>query len=149
MESNEIRIETPEPDLLLEETYGSQQALEFFANVQNVLENEVVNPANGHLATTSSKDAGEWGVAASIWPINAAHYSWFQDGQLFYPRPNGATSISREELIIDGKDCGRESLEDALRSESCEVMIASKNFLVVPATLDEELKQEMKRSFLV
>ena len=43
---------------------------------------------------------------------------------------------------MDVKDYGRDSLEDALRAESCEVMLArSENFLVVPTgLLDEKLR---------
>ena len=50
---------------------------------------------------------------------------------------------------MDVKDCGRDSLEDALRAESCEVMLASEEFLVVPAGLDEKLSEALKGSFLV
>jgi hypothetical protein len=151
LKPNEIRMEKPTPDLLSEETYGSAQALEFFQNVQQVLEKDAVNPTNGHLATSSAKDAGEWGVAGSIWPVNGSHYAWFQDGGLFYPRPNGVSStlVQRADLIVDGKDCGKESLEDALRSDSCEVMVASDQFLVVPAGMDEKLREALKGSFLV
>ena len=145
-------MERPAPDLLSEGTYDSPQALELFQNLQTVLEKEAVNPSNGHMATASAKDAGAWGVAGSIWPVNGAHYAWLQDGGLFYPRPNGngaTNSIRRDDLIVDGKDCGRDSLEDALRSESCEVMVASKEYLVVPAGLDEKLREALKGSFLV
>lgn len=145
----EIRMERPKPDLLSEETYGSAQALDFFQNVQQVLEKDAVNPTNGHLATSSAKDATEWGVAGSIWPVNGSHYAWFQDGGLFYPRPNNSAVVAREDLIVDGKDCGKESLEDALRSDSCEVMVASEQFLVVPASLDEKLREALQGSFLV
>ncbi len=148
---NDIRMENfGKSDLLKEGTYESPQALKVFESIQDVLENEVVNPANGHLATSSAKDAGEWGVAASIWPLNGAHYAWFQDGGLFYPRPNtDASVIKRDDIIVDGKDCGKESLEDALRSDWCEVMLSSNDVLVVPASLDGELREALKGSFLV
>jgi len=146
---NEIRMERPKTDLLSEGTYGSTQALDLFQGVQRVLEKDAVNPTNGHLATSSAKDAGEWGVAGSIWPVNGSHYAWFQDGGLFYPRPNNSAIVARKDLIVDGKDCGKESLEDALRSDSCEVMVASEQFLVVPASMDDRLREALQGSFLV
>eukprot|EP00551_Chaetoceros_affinis_P010055 CAMPEP_0203671448 /NCGR_PEP_ID=MMETSP0090-20130426/7237_1 /ASSEMBLY_ACC=CAM_ASM_001088 /TAXON_ID=426623 /ORGANISM="Chaetoceros affinis, Strain CCMP159" /LENGTH=267 /DNA_ID=CAMNT_0050536525 /DNA_START=136 /DNA_END=939 /DNA_ORIENTATION=- len=154
--SNNMNIETQHltPDLLTEGTYGDEStaALELFKNLQEVLKDDMVNPSNGHLATSSVNDAAEWGMPASIWPVDGAHYAWFQDKELFYPRPSGsvsATSITRNDLIVDGKDCGKESLEDALRAPSCEVMVASAKFLVVPAGLDEKLRDSLKSSFLV
>lgn len=146
-----IQLKAFNSDLLSEETYNSPQALDLFQKVEKILEDEVINPSNGHLGTTNVVDAQQWGIAGSIWPIQGAHYSWFQDGGLFYPRPSNynVNSISRDDLIVDGKDCGRESLEDALLSESCEVMVSSKQFLVVPAELDEKLRDALKTSFLV
>lgn len=177
LKPKQIQTERLTPDLLLEGTYGNDNnnALEFFQTLQNVLQNEVINPSNGHLATSSKTDAEEWGVAGSIWPMNSnyntdsngssnsngfggevgrdrgAHYAWFNDKQLFYPRPSTNTNaiLSRENIIIDGKDCGKESLEDALRAESCEVLIASEEFLVVPASMDSVLRDALKNSFLV
>ena len=146
-----IQTEGSKSDLLSKDTYNSPQALELFERVQTILEKEVVNPSNGHLATSSSQVAGEWGVPGSIWPVKGAHYAWFHDGGMFYPRPSSydVGSMSRDDLIVDGKDCGRDSLEDALRAESCEVMFASEEFLVVPAGLDEKLREALKGSFLV
>jgi len=143
-----IRSEKFNADLLDLDTYGTKEAVEYFQSVESILGKEVVKPSNGHLMTTSAKDASKWGTAASIWPIKGAHYAWFQDGGIFYPRDN-ASNIVREDFIIDGKDCGRESLEDALRTKGCEVMVTADNFLVVPASLDEELRDALRSSFLV
>ena len=155
LQNDEIRTETmgrETSDLLVEGTYDSPDALPFFQSIQNILENETVNPSNGHLTTSSAIDAGKWGVAASIWPRNGAHYAWFQDGGLFYPRSissNGGSVVQREDIIVDGKDCGKESLEDALRSESCEVLLATDEVLVVPAAMDQQLREALEGSFLV
>lgn len=143
-----IRSEKFNADLLDLDTYGTKEAVEYFQSVESILGKEVVKPSNGHLMTTSSKDASKWGTAASIWPMEGAHYAWFQDGGIFYPRDN-ASSIVREDFIIDGKDCGRESLEDALRTNGCEVMVTADNFLVVPASLDDKLREALKGAFLV
>lgn len=144
----QISIRKETPDLLLPGTYNDEGALVWFEELESILDSEKVKPSNGHLATASIQDASQWGTAVSIWPKNNAHYAWFEDEGLFYPR---RSSISRSDIIIDGKDCGKHSLEDALQSESCEVMVASPNdsFLVVPASLDEKLREGLKNSFLI
>lgn len=144
-----IHLESPTPDLLSLNTYNDPQALNFFEDLEKILDAESVKPSVGHLATSSSRDAAQWGEAASIWPIKGAHYAWFQDCGLFYPRSSSSSSFSRDDLIIDGKDCGKESLEDALLSESGEVLIATDSFLVVPSAFDEELREMLRGSFLV
>lgn len=155
LHQNEIRYETmgsETSDLLLDGTYtDSTDALPFFQTLQTTLEKETVNPANGHLTTSSSEEAGKWGVAASVWPVNGAHYAWFQDQGLFYPRSSSTINrdIQREDIIVDGKDCGKDSLEDALRAESCEVLLATDGVLVVPAVMDQQLRDALKSSFLV
>eukprot|EP00594_Rhizosolenia_setigera_P015457 CAMPEP_0178957704 /NCGR_PEP_ID=MMETSP0789-20121207/11095_1 /TAXON_ID=3005 /ORGANISM="Rhizosolenia setigera, Strain CCMP 1694" /LENGTH=327 /DNA_ID=CAMNT_0020640049 /DNA_START=20 /DNA_END=1003 /DNA_ORIENTATION=+ len=157
-------IHSQEPfDLLQEDTYGSKEALAFFQNVEETLKDEKVKPSNGHLAVTSSKTALEWGdTAVSIWPLvvntekndkkiddrdNGVHFAWFQDKKLFYPR--SAASISRGEMIIDGVDCGKENLEDALRVENCEILFSANTFLAVPAKFDQDLRNALKSSFIM
>jgi len=147
-EQAQASIRKEVPDLLSPETYDSPAALSFFRDLESTLVNEPVKPSNGHLATTSILDASKWGTAVSIWPMSGAHYAWFQDEGVFYPRRG---PISRSQIIVDGKDCGKESLEDALRSTSCEVMVflPSDDFLAVPASMDEELRKAMKEAFIV
>lgn len=157
-------IHSQEPfDLLQEDTYGSKEALAFFQNVEDTLKDEKVKPSNGHLAVTSSKNALEWGnTAVSIWPLvvnteknnekiddrdNGVHFAWFQDKKLFYPR--SVSTISRGEMIIDGVDCGKENLEDALRVENCEILFSANTFLAVPAKFDQDLRNALKSSFIM
>lgn len=158
-------ILTEEPDLLSLETYGSPEALQFFQDLDVMLSGEPVRPSNGHLATTSIRDAEFWGAtAASIWPMmvmaadpvtatststdDAAHYAWFQDGGLFYPR-TASRSLDRNSVIVDGRDCGKDSLEDALLGDSCEILVATNAFLAVPVSMEKELREGLKKSFLV
>jgi len=146
-EEAEISIRNEEPDLLSPETYGPE-ALPFFRDLESLLQDDAVKPSNGHLATTSAKDAAAWGTAASIWPMGpAAHYAWFQDGGLFYPR--ATSSLDRKSIVVDGRDCGRDSLEDALRSDSWEVLVATPTFLAVPVSKENELREVFRNSFLM
>jgi hypothetical protein len=143
---NSIHYETSEKDLLEIETYGTKEALEYLQTLEMVMEKDVVKPSIGDLATSSITEANKWGAAASIWPIKGSHYAWFQDKELFYPR---SKRISRDELIVDGKDCGKDSLEDALRANNCEIMISAEGYLVVPVSFDSDLRDALKSSFIV
>ena len=141
-----IRME--EPDLLSVDTYGTPAALQFFKDLEVTMSQEAVRPSNGHLTTASIEDASAWGkTVASIWPMGPAHYAWFQDGGLFYPRRG--SSADRNSIIVDGRDCGKDSLEDALLGDSWEIMVATKSFLAVPVSMEKDLRDELQKSFLV
>ena len=101
----------------------------------------------GHLATTCPKAAGEWGIAASIWPIgeDGVHFAWFADGGLFWPRPEGAS----QDVIVDGRDCGQMSLEDALVGDNWEVLFQTEKFVAIPVKFEDELCKELKKSFVI
>ena len=69
----------PSSDLLDKETYGSASAAAFFAALDRemaALRPTGVRPSNGHLATPSATAAGQWGQAASIWPLGESHYAF-------------------------------------------------------------------------
>ena len=144
-----IRIESlQESDLFSFDTYGSNDAVEYFQNLESLLVNDVVKPSNGHLMTTSSKDAANWGNAYSMWPMGDVHYAWFQSKGLFYPR-SSATVLTRDDIIVDGRDCGKDSLDDALTANGCEVLVSGQRYMAVPASMDNELRQALKDAFLI
>ena len=137
-------------DLLNPETYDSEEAAAYFAQLDKRMARELkspVRPSNFHLATTCPKAAGEWGVAASIWPIGEdnVHFAWFADGGLFWPRPEGAS----QDIIVDGRDCGKMSLEDALVGDNWEVLFQTDKFIVIPVKFEDELRKELKKSFVI
>ncbi|GFH61452.1 hypothetical protein CTEN210_17928 [Chaetoceros tenuissimus] len=144
-----IRVESlQKSDLLDFETYGSNDVLEYFQNLESLLVNDVVKPSNGHLMTTSSKDAANWGTAYSMWPMGDVHYAWFQSKGLFYPRSSIA-ALTRDDIIVDGRDCGKDSLDDALTTNGCEVLVSGQRYMAVPASMDNELRQALKNAFLI
>lgn len=149
LSSNKAYLSYETPDLLDEETYGEKSAQLYFQTLEKILEAEKVKPSNGHLMTTSIRDASLWGPSVvSVWPLECSHYAWFQDEGLFYPRTD---PLTRDNIIIDGRDCGKNNLEDALRSDACEIMVSSPNnsFLFVPVELDEKLRNALQSSFLI
>jgi len=153
---NKMSIREEPFDLLSDGTYDSPEALKWFQRVEEVLQNDKVKPSNGHLAITSAEAASAWGTtAASIWPLvqqqgseeKEVHYAWFQQGGLFYPPRS--MELDRSKLIIDGRDCGRDSLEDALSAKECEILVATTSFLAVPVALEEELRRGLQGAFLM
>jgi len=123
-----------------------------------------IKPSNGHLATTNSEAAKIWGGdCASVWPLGEAdgddvHFAWLEDGGEFWPSlPQGtATNVNNfaasKKVIVDGVDCGRMSLDDALENKGgkdYEIMFRSKQFLLVPSMYEEKLLSGLKSAFII
>mmetsp|Transcript_12230 Transcript_12230/g.17933 ORF Transcript_12230/g.17933 Transcript_12230/m.17933 type:complete len:272 (+) Transcript_12230:84-899(+) len=144
-EEQKITIRRKDTPLLADSDHYSEAALKYFQQLEQVLQQDVIKPSNGQLAITTLEGG------ASIWPLRSnkeeVHYAWFQNGGIFFPRRS--RSLDRRQLIVDGKDCGRDSLEDALGRKSCEVLIKAESFLVVPVQWEEELRQGLQSAFLV
>ena len=144
----QVRSETP--DLLLSSTYDNDpKALAFFQELERTMIRKdcPVRPSTGHLATSSRHEAARWGQTASIWPIQGADYAWFSDTQLFYPRRTNTEEDAY--LICNGRNCGTDSLDDALLAENAEVLFSAHPFLAVPASLDRSLQEALQRAFLL
>lgn len=114
---------------------------------------DAVRPSNGHLAVTSPARAGEWGTPVSVWPLgdDDVHFAWFRSGGAFYPRDGAVVggSVKRNEIVVDGVNCGDVSLEDALRGDGTEVMFSAERFLAVPIGLEGELREGLKKLFII
>lgn len=146
-EKQRITIHQNDPSLLSSAMNNYPEAAQqSFQQLEKVLQEDVIKPSNGLLAISTL--AG----GSSIWPLKSVdeevHYAWFQEGGLFFPR-RSMGSLDRSQLIVDGKDCGRDSLEDALSRDSCEVLVKAGSFLVVPTQYEEELRQGLQGAFLV
>lgn len=150
-EAKRSTVQSNQPfDLLDPDTYGSDAAASYFSALEKNMrsKNSPVLPSNGHLATTCPKAAANWGVAASIWPIgeDGVHFAWFEDGGLFWPRNEEAS----KEIIFDGRECGKISLDDALVGDAWEILFrADSGFVTVPTKLDTELRKGLQRSFVI
>ena len=156
-------------------TTTPQQAAQYFQALEKHVfrQDDPIQPSLGHLATTSVADAAVWGVtAASIWPTGSSsskvmhrvpsgdqttavaattttttpHYAWLQQGGTFDP---SLPLPDRSQLIVDGKDCGRDNLEDALRMPATEIMFTAESFLAVPVCMDQALRRSLQKSFLL
>ena len=147
-------------DLLLESTYNSKKALEYFQNLEDtIMADKPIKPSNGHLATTSINSAEQWGgYAASIWPLNDnddgsnsnnVHFAWLEEEGGFWPPNKSSSTVKRSSVIIDGIDCGRLSLEDALEREDSEIMFSANRYLAIPISMDKQLISRLKQSFII
>lgn len=109
-------ILSPEPDLLLPETYNDSDALKYFQCLEKRLDTKkvVARPSTGHIAVSDRSEASKWGTAVSVWPLGTTFsYVWPQNRKTFVP-----ASCSNDKLVID------ERLSDALVSGR-EVLFAS------------------------
>jgi len=139
-------------DLLLPSTYDSLDAANFFASLDKRMENQPVQPSNGHLATTNPEAAKVWGgEAVSIWPLGEnVHFAWLEEGEEFWStQQQSSLDVKSLKVIVDGIDCGRMSLEDALESNNKEIMFRADRFLAVPMGLEKELVQGLRDAFII
>ena len=165
-----IAIRCEASDLLDPSTYDSIEAAKYFLTLEEGLKNRKspVRPSNGHLAVTSIEDARSWGGSAvSVWPlvtprgvnptaspsqssrsnVDAVHFAWLEKGGVFWP--NESINNKTESVLVDGIDCGRQALDDALKGDGWEIMFNSGSFLSVPASMDRELIAKLKRAYLI
>jgi len=154
-------VEKEMSDLLLPGTYGedSLEAVRFFRELDVAMASKPVRPGvNGHLGTTSTRDAAAWGSPASIWPLsglsedNYAHFAFYEDGGAFYPRPKAWSKTAKsvdDGIIVDGINCGAVNLEDALRSKDNEIMFSTESYLAIPAEWDQELREGLRNAFIL
>jgi len=145
-------IRSEPSDLLLPSTYDSLDAANFFASLDKRMENQPIQPSNGHLATTDPEAAKSWGgEAVSIWPLGEnVHFAWLEEGEEFWSKQQQRSlDVKSLKVIVDGIDCGRMSLEDALESNNKEIMFRADRFLAVPTGLEKQLVQGLRDAFII
>lgn len=150
VDDQSIHIENPLADLLIPGTYEDKDALAYFQYLEDILPVEC-RPSIGHVATSNSEEAANWGEIASVWPLGKRiSYVWPKDRELIFPYGENL----EEEMVIN------KSLEGALL-EPREVLFASSGisgkmlgvagstdaspFLCVPKELDMALLSKLKR----
>eukprot|EP00545_Synedropsis_sp_CCMP1620_P000910 CAMPEP_0119011924 /NCGR_PEP_ID=MMETSP1176-20130426/5971_1 /TAXON_ID=265551 /ORGANISM="Synedropsis recta cf, Strain CCMP1620" /LENGTH=305 /DNA_ID=CAMNT_0006964805 /DNA_START=34 /DNA_END=951 /DNA_ORIENTATION=- len=115
----------------------------------------VLQPSQSQLLVSNIDVARKkWGEKniVSVWPLGgeversgdssssaAVHYAWPEKGGVF---------LTDSSIIVDGIDCGRMSLEDALEGDM-EVLVQAKQFLVIPLAMEEQLVQKLRGAFLM
>ena len=109
-----ISVLHPEPDLLVEGTYGKKSdALVYFQQLETTLIQRPARPSQGHIGTPKPQDAAAWGNVVSIWPLGThIDFVWPRSASTFYP------GCQQNELVIGTR------LPEALQQGS-EVLFAS------------------------
>jgi hypothetical protein len=135
---------SPEPDLLLEQTYNDIKALEYYQCLEEYLASQqiIAKPSTGHIGTSNKMNAQEWGNVVSIWPLGT-------DLSYVYPKRRREFFSSSNSSCRDEEFCINQNLERALQ-EGREVLFASwygstmnvptSSFLAVPQKYDRRLE---------
>uniref|UniRef100_A0A6T6HPI0 Uncharacterized protein n=1 Tax=Craspedostauros australis TaxID=1486917 RepID=A0A6T6HPI0_9STRA len=107
----------------------------------------VPRPADSFLTWTDPEQARSWrNEVVSVWPLtNDAHFAWVEGGGTF----SGSMDMSNRNIIVDGIDCGREALEDALEAEKSQILVQADRYLAVPLSMEKELIAKLQGSFLI
>ena len=110
-------------------------------------------PRSVLLATTGNLGAKN---SASLWPLENAitkdsdvHYAWPELGGVLQSNQQGTASAgASQKIIVDGIDCGKMSLEDALEG-NMQVLVQAPTYLLVPNHMESSLKKGLKGAFLI
>jgi hypothetical protein len=78
---------------------------------------------------------------------NGIHYAWSDQGG-FLLSTNDDGSTTSKTLIVDGIDCGKMSLEDALEGDM-QVLVKAPTFLRVPRYMELSLREGLQGAFLI
>ncbi len=127
------------PDNLLQRSEDAP----LFRTLEKVMQQQPLQPSTSRIAVANSVAAQRMGTTVcSIWPLGSnVHFAWLENGTSFRGTWN-------TKMIIDGVDCGRMSLEDALESNK-EILFRSERYLAVPLSMEQELIQKLKNSFII
>jgi len=90
---------------------------------------------------------------------NGIHYAWPSKGGMFptatststataMANSNTNTKTDTNAVIVDGIDCGKMSLEDALEGDT-QVLVQAPTYLVVPAHMESNLRKGLRGAFLI
>lgn len=101
-----------------------------------------------HLTTTGAKATAQ---KMSLWPLGAnVHFCWTENEQdRLWSESKGSLVTSPQQIIVDGVNCGVMSLEDALERPQGQVMVRADSYLLVPASMEQDLIARLKDSFII
>ena len=136
---NQIYIDETQENLLELPNRRRQDA---FLTLEEKLRDRPLQPSTSRLGFANPKTEAAQSLI-SVWPLgNNVHFAWMQEGTAF-------ESISSEDkVIVDGIDCGRMSLEDALEGGK-HILFRSDRYLAVPISMETELIERLKSAFLI
>jgi hypothetical protein len=128
-----------EPETVLESD------AQVFSSIETILQGRPLVPSNSRLAVSNPEAAKRWGTqVVSVWPLGEnVHFAWLEQGSAF------SNADANPKIIVDGVDCGRMSLEDALESNKEIMFRAESGYLAVPLFMEKELVSKLKGAFII
>ena len=125
-----------------EDLLQSEDAI-LFRTLEKELQHQPIQPSTSRIAVANPVAAQRMGgTVCSIWPLGQfVHYAWLENGTSF----RGTWDTK---MIVDGVDCGRMSLEDALEGNK-EILFRSERYLAVPVSMEKELVRKLKGLFII
>jgi len=140
--------------------YEQSKPISSDIDVEQIFSKKVPSKSNESksvlLATTGNLGAKN---SASLWPLENAmasgsdiHYAWPEQGGVLKankrsddsPTDVGATQT----MIVDGIDCGKMSLEDALEGKM-QVLVQAPTYISVPSHMESSLRKGLQGAFLI
>lgn len=126
--------------------YEQTKAIPSDISVEQIFSKKVP-PVNNKWKAVVLATTGNLGqkMSASLWPLenntnsNDIHYAWPEQGGVLE---------STQKMIVDGIDCGKMSLEDALEGEM-QVLVQAQTYLSVPWYMESSLRKGLQRAFLI
>jgi hypothetical protein len=110
-----------------------------FQPLEKDMQGRPVKPSNARIAFTSPTRLSK---AASVWPLGEnVHFAWSEDGE--------ALEKSAGKMVVDGIDCGRMALEDALERKNVEILVRADRYLMLPVSLEADLLAGLKSTFII
>jgi hypothetical protein len=146
-----------EPETALESSSSSSETADasaVLASIETILQDRPLQPSNSKLAVSNPETAKQWGSqVVSVWPLGEnVHFAWPEEGTAFSQvqvlDDKDDTTTTRK-IIVDGVDCGRMSLEDALESNKEILFRAESGYLAVPLSMEKELVSKLKGAFII
>lgn len=144
-------ILSPEPDLLIFETYNDWNALQYFMCLENQLVENIhlVRPSIGHIGTSNIHEAEPWGVPVSVWPIGSSiSYIWPEKRSSLYPGRCPDHDIVFSADLTTALKSGKEVLFSTSLDEKSKgtfPKIKASSFLCIPASWDQSLRINLSR----
>jgi hypothetical protein len=116
-----------------------------FSSIETILQDRPLAPSNSRMAVSNPEAAKRWGTqVVSVWPLGEnVHFAWLEQGSAF------SNAGANPKIIVDGVDCGRMSLEDALESNKEIMFRAESGYLAVPLSMEKELVAKLKGAFII
>jgi hypothetical protein len=139
--TNQISIQSGKDDVVVSSVLSAKD----LEALEEKLKDRPLQPSASRLGFANPKDvtSNNEDVTSIVWPLGEkVHFAWMEQGTSF-------ESIREDDkVIVDGVDCGRMALEDALEGGK-QVMFQSEQYLSIPRSMEKELLTKLQGAFII